>query len=319
MTAANDRAADAILPFISGYSPLEDELTRGPYRQPDVKSSNKIGLPVLTQVSGLPVCKMAMDPEAGIYDFPGGRIVRIGTTVASRHKTFEVSVLMAGVPQILFQRPSDQAIFVAGVPGRAYTLRIRNLSWGRIEVVNTVDGRNTLKDEPGDARNNRGLVFYGGQTGEFTGWRTNDNETREFIFGNPEHSVAAQATGSAANVGIIGFAAYTEKVPPPVYEAPVYRSYPGGQSFNYMGGGPVATASAGGPEPMTRGLGTGIGETRNDAIGRTDFIRIGAPEILTVGYDTEQALAIMGVGIAYSEPDAFPGMGTGYEHYSRPF
>ena len=233
----------------------------------------------------------------------------IGTSVQSPDGVIEVSVLMDGTAQPLYRRPVDGKVFVAGIPGRAYTLRVRNRGDRRIEVISTVDGRHTLKDEPGDTAACRGLVFDARSAGEFTGWRISDKETREFIFGSPAASVAAQATGSQANTGVIGFAVYRER------DYYFYHAYATQDSA-----WPVATASAAvfDSEPVTmRGgsLGTGIGERREDRVGSTSFTRaLGAPDILVIGYDTVDVLRERGI-LGPPEPDPFPGAGTGYEKY----
>lgn len=232
-----------------------------------------------------------------------------GTTITSPAGSIEVSILIEGNPQLLYQPPSGRA-HVAGVPGKSYKLRVRNLTSRRVEIITAVDGRNTLKDEPADHTANRGLVVAAHSRGEFSGWRLNDTETREFIFGTPERSVTAQATGSAANTGVLGFATYRERE----WASTAY------------GGGNIATASAAifdysGPMTPRGGglqssLGTGIGERREDRVGRTDFIRTqGAPDILVIGYDTEEVLRERGI-IGPAEPVAFPGLGTGYERYA---
>jgi hypothetical protein len=225
--------------------------------------------------------------------------MRIGTTVRSPQGTIEVSVLADGQALPLYRRPSDGAVFTAGVRGQAYALHVRNLTSGRAEVINTVDGRHTLKDEPGDAERNRGLVFAAESAGDFTGWRLNDAETRQFVFGAPDRSVAVQATGSAANTGVIGFAAYREYVNYGLHHAPVAFA--------------SAAATCGGSQ--ARGLGTGMGERQSDHVTSTSFTRVpGAPDILVIGYDTESALEAMGI-TGPAEPSAFPGAGTGYERY----
>jgi hypothetical protein len=187
-------------------------------------------------------------------------------------------------------------------------------AFSRIEVINTVDGRHTLEDEPGDAERNRGLVFAAGSAGEFTGWRVSNDETRQFVFGSPGRSVAAQATGSVENTGVIGFAVYREA-------QPAYHNMP------FVAGAAAATAppnlsanmvSLGGADPsMTpRGLGTGIGERQTDRVRSTTFSRAafdGGPDMLVIRYDTQAALEAM--GITGAEPDAFPGTGTGYDRY----
>jgi hypothetical protein len=233
--------------------------------------------------------------------------MHIGTAVRTPAGTTEISVLVSGVPQPLYRHPSGGRPFVAGQPGRFYTLRVRNLTAARIEVINSVDGRNTLKDEPGDIAANQGLVFPAHATGEFTGWRVNREETREFIFGEPSRSVAAQATGSEANTGVIGFAVYRE------------RSY--AYATTYNAAAPVVAAATfdcdWGDEPVVRGssLGTGIGERREDRVAPTSFTRaMSEPDVLVVGYETEHILHERGL-TGPAEPDAFPGVGTGYERY----
>lgn len=237
----------------------------------------------------------------------------IGTSVQSPDKTIEVSVLVNGAAQSLYRRLSDGKIFVAGVPGFAYTISVRSLTGSRIEVVSTIDGRNTLKDEPGDVYANSGLVFVANSKDAITGWRISDQQTREFVFGDPARSIAAQATrGDTSNVGVIGFAVHRER---PSFDLPVLRG-------DYGSSGAMRGATKGGSDmfgsQVTRGgsLGTSMGALREDAVGRTQFIRSGgAPDILVIGYDTEEVLLAQGI-IAPPEPNAFPGAGTGYEKYT---
>ncbi len=237
--------------------------------------------------------------------------MNIGTVVQSPDKTFEVSVLSGGLPEQLYRRPGDGKVFVVGIKGRTYTLRVRNLTSGRIEVINTVDGRHTLKDEPGDTAACKGLVFSANSTGVFTGWRLNDDQTREFKFGSPAASVAAQATGSTANTGVIGFAVYREQVSYPTYTTTTRYTGAVGQSS-----GASASADYAGEAVASASLGTGMGEKQDDHVGRTTFTRAyGGPDILVIGYDTEEVLRQQGI-LGPVEPSAFPGAGTGYEKYS---
>jgi hypothetical protein len=233
-----------------------------------------------------------------------------GTTARTPGGAIEISVLRAGVAQPLHRAPGG-GLFTAGAPGQPYVLRVRNLTPGRVEVITTVDGRNTLKDEPGDPHACAGMVIYGNDTYMFKGWRVDDQQTRQFVFGDPGSSVAARATGSADNVGVIGFAAWRERWKPTAYAAYATNAI-GGASYSVASAGaPMGSAAAAGP--VTRSLGTGIGERQHDPVGRTDFPRAaGEPEILVVGYDTADALAAMGI----IGPQAFPGAVTGYEKYA---
>lgn len=236
-----------------------------------------------------------------------------GTTAKSPGGLYEVTVLIGGRPQDLWRR-TDGQLFVAGTAGESFALLARNLAHTRSEILTAVDGRNTLKDEPADMRASTGMVVPGLGAHTFAGWRITDDEVREFVFTFPEKSVAAQATGSAAGTGVIGFAGYREK-------AVVYETYavasPGG-SYKSMN---VAVASAGPTmDSNVRGasqssLGTGIGDRVQDHVGRTTFTRQpGEPDVLVIRYDTHGALAAAGL-IQRPEPSAFPGAETGYAQY----
>jgi hypothetical protein len=243
-------------------------------------------------------------------------------SAASPGGTLEVSVhVSAQLAQPVYRR-ADGRLFVPGIPGRAYTLRVRNKASVRAEVIATVDGRHVLKDEPGDPHSCHGLVIPAYGTYEFRGWRVSDAETREFLFGDPAASVAAQATGSVGNVGVIGFAAWREKERYPDWQ------FSAGGYASLDSAMPVATASAGAPvarsvshvsaaNAVSGTLGTGIGASQDDHVGRTDFTRTGTPDILVIGYDTEAVLTERGI-IGPADPDAFPGARTGYEKFAIP-
>ncbi len=202
--------------------------------------------------------------------------------------------------------------YVAGNSGTAYELSVRNLTPNRIEVVNTVDGRNTLKDEPGSPTN-RGMVVPGYGLWTIKGYRLSDATIRKFLFGTPTGSIAEQATGSVANVGIIGFAVYREKhyddglvtaVAPPA----IYRGVRG-----------VASASL---STEQSSLGTHMGEQVYDPVTRTSFDREGDPDVLVIEYDTYEHLRDRGIiqpdyetSTTAPRPNPFPGSTTGYEHY----
>ncbi len=241
--------------------------------------------------------------------------MRAGTTARSPRSTIEASVLTGGAVQSLHRRPADGAWFAAGTPGQPYALRVHNLTGARVEVITSVDGRNTLKDEPADQYANGGFVIAAHGFYDFAGFRLNDGTIGEFVFGTPgrlDCTVAAQAAGSTANVGVLGVAAYREHMHRPPYSA------------GYLGALGVATASAGGAAMDTvakgavhaapRSIGTEMGAIREDRVSRTSFTRDGEPDILVIGYDTEDALRVMGV-IGPPEPNPFPGVGTGYEKY----
>jgi hypothetical protein len=241
--------------------------------------------------------------------------MQAGKTAKSPGGTFEVAVLIGGRPQDLYRRHDGQ-LFVAGAAGESFTLQVRNLAHGRAEFLTSLDGRNTLKDETADKYANTGLVLPGLTTTQFRGWRVTDYVVREFVFTFPEKSVAAVATGSTANTGVIGFAVYQEKRRErPAYE--VYAVASAGPPVSYGGvatrGMSLDSSNAGGGSQAS--LGTGIGDRVQDHVGRTEFTRApGEPDVLVIRYDTREALEAAGV-IQVDEPSAFPGAETGYAQY----
>jgi hypothetical protein len=230
----------------------------------------------------------------------------------------EVSVLAGGQPQDLYRR-ADGRMFAPGTPGTAYTLRVRNLLPVRTEVIVTVDGRHILEDEPGDPVSCHGMVLRAHETYDFRGWRVSDSETREFLFGEPALSVAAQATGTAANTGVIGFAAWREDTPWKHAYEPILRGRgPGGQSVPVAAAASADYAEEPGQHMNSGSLGTGIGASQADRVGRTTFRRAdGTLDTLVIGYDTYAELVRRGIA-GPAEPQAFPGAETGYAKYASP-
>lgn len=246
-------------------------------------------------------------------------------SLRSPHGFIEVTVIPlgshAGLP--VYKR-LDGRPFVAGVPGTAYTLLVRNLSGSRIEVIASVDGRNVLKDEPAHPHDCRGLVIAANGQYLFPGWRFNDDETGDFVFGTPAASVAAQA-GAPAHIGVIGFAVWTEQYKSSYsglekaavaagaasYGSPVLRGGTAKSAMEYSIG-----ATRGSESYAASSIGTGIGERRHNPVGRTEFQRspLTEPDILEIGYDTEEALLERGI-IRPLDPQAFPGSPTGYDRY----
>lgn len=105
-------------------------------------------------------------------------------------------------------------LYVAGEPGSRYALRVTNHSSGRVLVVMSVDGVNILTGQTA-GYDQRGYVFEPYQSYDLTGWRKSDTEVAAFVFSPLPDSYAAR-TGRPADVGVIGIAAFREKVVPVV-------------------------------------------------------------------------------------------------------
>lgn len=229
-------------------------------------------------------------------------------------RVMRVFVWVEGSPLPFYRRNGDGQYFVAGVAGVPYTLQVENLVTHRkIEVLCSVDGRDTLKDAPADLQRSGGIVVSSNGRTTFKGWRLNNSQVGDFVFSDPQASVGQAAAGNTSNTGIIGFAAYLEEVsaPPPFTayrsDREVLTKRSGGgfeESFGQLKGEPT--------------LGTGIGEVRFDAVMPVRFQRASsAPdEVITIRYETEDWLRRNGIIIS-NEPQAFPGLPTGYERFLK--
>lgn len=108
----------------------------------------------------------------------------------------------------------DGRIFVAVQPGAEVVVAVKNRSLykDRIEVLMSVDGRNVLVDEAATFQNG-GMVISFGQTWMNRGWRIDQQTVKPFVFTqNVLDTIAVQATGSTANLGVIGVAVFEEAV-----------------------------------------------------------------------------------------------------------
>jgi len=114
----------------------------------------------------------------------------------------------------------DGRLFVAGRPGARYSLRVTNNTDGRVLLVMSVDGVNILTGETA-GYDQRGYVFSPYETYDVSGWRKSDTEVAAFNFAPLPQSYAAR-TGRPGEVGVIGVAAFRERVVAPVAVAPAY-------------------------------------------------------------------------------------------------
>jgi len=105
-------------------------------------------------------------------------------------------------------------LYVAGEPGRRYGLRLINNTDGRVLMVVSVDGVNIISGETA-AYDQTGYVLAPYQSDDIVGWRKSASEVAAFSFAPLPQSYAAR-TGRPTNVGVIGMAAFREKVVPPV-------------------------------------------------------------------------------------------------------
>jgi len=119
-------------------------------------------------------------------------------------------------------------IYVAARKDERYSVHIRNKISERIEVVISVDGRDAISGEVGDAtRTGYAIPAYG--TAVIRGFRQSNEKVAAFRFADKPESYSAKL-GTPQNVGVIGVAVYREKQEPwywpVVVSPPCVQPYP---------------------------------------------------------------------------------------------
>lgn len=224
-------------------------------------------------------------------------------------------------------------VYVEGIDGSRYALRVKNLTGARVEVVPSVDGLDVQSGEDASF-SRRGLVINAHSSYDFEGYRLDMNGVATFRFGGVGGSYAAQM-GKPRNIGVIGLALFEEKVvpPPPLahsappaqfgpapggmhsFGPPIPGSPPAPQPAPMFGGAPppppvVApspiAARAPGSAPaapkaaaVPQSLGTAFGERREAKIHSTSFDRdTSSPaSVLSFRYEHREALRALGIPI----------------------
>jgi hypothetical protein len=141
-----------------------------------------------------------------------------GTAKAQAADPVDLQVVDRDTGQPLRTWRHGGRLFVAGQPGARYGLRVTNHTDGRVLVVMSVDGVNILTGETA-GHGQRGYVFGPYQSYDVSGWRKSDTEVAAFTFAPLPQSYAAR-TGRPGDVGVIGIAAFKERVVAPVAVAP---------------------------------------------------------------------------------------------------
>ncbi|HEY2395751.1 MAG TPA: hypothetical protein VGH81_07230 [Rudaea sp.] len=250
----------------------------------------------------------------------------------------DVTVIDRDSGSILPVHRHDGKLFVAGMPGHRYAVRLYNHSAARVLTILSVDGVNAITGQTADPQQS-GYVLEASQSTEVDGWRKDMSEIAQFNFTAIDNSYAAR-TGRPDNVGVIGVAVFREK-------APVRRERDDKISMREAPAQPYAadaTAAASPPAPASNAaertkstntsagaakdfgglaaqrrvpkpeetLGTGHGARESSYASYTTFERAGSSpdEVESIWYDSYRNLVARGVipqprPIAV-EPQPFP-------------
>ena len=217
----------------------------------------------------------------------------------------------------------DGRRYVIGTPGHEYAVRIRNTTGARVLVVTSVDGVNVISGDTASTSQS-GYVLEPWGAVEIIGWRKSLERTAAFFFTEHQNSYAAR-TGRPNDVGVIGVAAFREKVqavsrrddyiargraaPETESAAPPMPAEAAGSSADAIA---RQEPSMRPPRPSAK-LGTGHGRDEASRVTLVQFERASATPAQTVviQYDRRENLAAMGVlpSPYYSqrEPQPFPG------------
>jgi len=250
----------------------------------------------------------------------------------------DLAVVDRDTGQTLPTYADDGRLYVAGTPGHRYSVRMVNRTGARVLAVLSVDGVNAVSGQNADT-NQTGYVLDAWESTEIAGWRKNLDEIAQFNFTALPNSYAAR-TGRPQNVGVIGVAVFTERVPawrereaiakdaappPPPMAQPsmeMQRSDAAtGTAARAGAGAPAAPTDAAKPAPRAKAesyarseerLGTGHGAREYAHVDQTTFERASRhpAETLAVWYDSYSNLVAQGIiarPVARTEPQPFPG------------
>jgi len=240
----------------------------------------------------------------------------------------DLAVVDRDTGQTLPTYADDDRLYVAGTPGHRYSVRLVNRTGARVLAVLSVDGVNAVSGQTADT-NQTGYVLDAWESTEIAGWRKNLDEIAQFNFTALPNSYAAR-TGRPQNVGVIGVAVFTERVPawrereaiakdaaPPA--PPIVQPSAEMQRSDTRAG--AAAASAAKPASRTKAesyvrseerLGTGHGAREYAHVDQTTFERASRhpAETLAVWYDSYANLVAQGIiarPIVRTGPQPFPG------------
>ncbi len=123
----------------------------------------------------------------------------------------DVTVIDRDTGSTLPARGHDGRLYIAGMPGHRYAVRLYNRTGARVLTVLSVDGVNAITGQTANPQQS-GYVLDAYQSTEVDGWRKDMSEIAQFNFTALDNSYAAR-TGRPNNVGVIGVAVFRERAP----------------------------------------------------------------------------------------------------------
>lgn len=221
-------------------------------------------------------------------------------------------------------------LYVPATKGESYEIVVQNKTGSRILVVESVDGRNVLKDEPASV-SGEGMVLRAYGSWRNQGWRLDDDTVRKFVFTDAQSAIATQA-GAGESLGVIGIAVFREKQDWRDYNfipkyPPAWLRVHSRMTFSADRGLPTPDVleEASINSLSDERIGTGMGEEIRDHVGRTHFERNSLQpetriEIYYRSFEWLKANGIISESYSVGATSAFPADGpdeTGYRKYVK--
>ena len=247
-----------------------------------------------------------------------------------------IEILVGGKP--IRQYAHNNRIYVIGIPGQEYSVKVRNHHASRKLVSVTVDSINVVDGEVGSKQ---GYVLAGYSNYDIKGFRTSNSEVASFKFAPKHKSYAAKTDAtnfSTQDCGVIGLVVFDEKEKPlpvfpplnveyhyhypdqPIWWFPGYGTYTTTWSDNShcnttiphsIERGPVEACNSTSTSALENNakpfdLGTAWGEAKYDYVTNTEFETGPVTETVDIFYASRESLLAMGVDLDKSTAVNFP-------------
>jgi hypothetical protein len=234
--------------------------------------------------------------------FSAGQIARVEVVDSASGRTLPVY-------------SSGGRYYVAGTPGREYSVRLKSRLYDELLAVVSVDGVNVVTGETASIEQG-GYILGHRQRFDIKGWRKSLDQVASFYFSRVDESYAAQ-TGRPNNVGVIGVALFKRKVYPVELEersdadhagrarSPATPSSKARSSESSPSDSPESFAD----DELESALGTGHGRRQTSVVRYGQFERASQTpnETITIYYDSRANLIARGIIPGQRRrPDPFP-------------
>ncbi len=205
--------------------------------------------------------------------------------------------------------------YVAGTPGREYSVRLKNRLHDQLLAVVSVDGVNVVTGETASVEQG-GYILGQRQHFDIRGWRKSLDQVASFYFSSVDQSYAAQ-TGRPNNVGVIGVALFKRKVYPVELEERSDLNH-GGRARSSAAPSSKTRSSESSPadssesfadDRLESALGTGHGRRQTSVVRYGHFERASQSpnETIAIYYDSRAHLIARGIIPGQRrQPDPFP-------------